>query len=163
MPLHKNSAPQPPVIKFTVVKCSQDKAFALFVMKMDSWWPDKFTVSGMSGGKAKAIRVEAQAGGTITEIGPDGTEHLWGTIKGFAPNDSLSMDFHIPTPGEEVTERSRVDVTYMDLGDGRTRVDLTQSNWEAFGDRAMGLRAGYTGGWTKILDEAFKAKCAKLG
>ncbi len=163
MPNPKSPEPQPPVIKFTVVKCSQDRAFALFVMKMDSWWPDKFTVSGMAGGKAKDIRVEAQAGGTITEVGPDGTEHLWGSFTTFAPNTHLTMDFHIPTPGEEVTARSTVEVKFMGLGDGRTRVDLTQSNWEAFGDRAVGLRAGYNGSWTKILDEAFKAQCAKLG
>src|SRR2546425_8209142 len=71
-----------PIIKTIEVPCSQERAFKVFLNEMDSWWPlGKFTVSAMGGAPAKAIRVEAKQGGKIVEIGPNGTEYLWGTIK----------------------------------------------------------------------------------
>ena len=109
---------------------------------MDTWWPlGKFTVSAMGGAPAKAIRVEAKPGGKIVEIGPTGTEYLWGTIRSYDPHDFVSMDFHIAPPGDEtVDSRSLVEVRFTVLGDTRTRVTLTQRNWEAFGEKAAMLR-----------------------
>ena len=160
MPLSKDPPPLDPLTKTVVVKCTSDKAFSTFVAKMDSWWPvAKYSASAIAGGTAKAIRVQAQKGGVILEVGSDGGEHLWGTILSFNPSTDLSMEFHIPTPGEKTTGRSLVEITFADLGDGRTRVDLNQSNWHAFGDRALGLRAGYLASWTAILDGAFKDAC----
>lgn len=160
MPMTKNPPPLDPLTKTVVVKCTGDKAFSTFVAKMDSWWPvSKYSASAISGGTAKAIRVQAQKGGIILEVGADGKEHRWGKFVTFNPSTDLSMDFHIPTPGETGIGHSLVEMTFSDLGDGRTRVDLKQSNWDAFGDKALGLRAGYTGSWTAILDGAFKKAC----
>src|SRR5438034_7598572 len=121
-----------PIIKTIEVPCSQERAFKVFLNEMDSWWPlGKFTVSAMGGAHAKAIRVEATQGGKIVEIGPNGTEYLWGTIKSYDPHDFVSMDFHFAPPGEKVDARTLVEVRFTALGNKRTRVVLTQSNWEA--------------------------------
>src|SRR5438034_3109419 len=126
-----------PIIKTIEVPCSQERAFKVFLNEMDSWWPlGKFTVSAMGGEPAKAIRVEAKQGGKIVEIGPNGTEYLWGTIKSYDPHDFVSMDFHFAPPGEKVDARTLVEVRFTALGNKRTRVVLTQSNWEAFGERS---------------------------
>lgn len=149
-----------PIIKTIEVQCSQEKAFDVFVNEMDSWWPlDMFTVSAMGGKAARSIRVEAKQGGTIVEIGSDDTKHLWGTIRSFQPHDYISMDFHIPKPNEVVESRSLVELPFTALGDERTRVELTQSNWEAFGDRAEQIRGGYGGGWILIFEQAYKSAC----
>lgn len=160
MPL-KNEVPLEPLTMTVVVPCTGQQAFTTFVAKMDTWWPmGKFTVSGMKGGPgAKAIRVQAQKGGVIIEVGPDNEEHTWGSFISFNPSTDLSMEFHIPNPGEKVTGRSLVEMTFNDLGDGRARVDLSQSNWQAFGDTALGLRAGYLSSWKTILEGAFKKAC----
>src|SRR5256714_7567595 len=130
-----------PIIKTIEVPCSQERAFKVFLNEMDSWWPlGKFTVSAMGGAPAKAIRVEAKQGGKIVEIGPNGTEYLWGTIKSYDPHDFVSMDFHFAPPGEKVDARTLVEVRFTALGNKRTRVVLTQSNWEAFGEKAAMLR-----------------------
>ena len=71
------------------------------------------------------------------EIGHDDAEHLWGTIKSYDPHDSISMDFHIGMPAETA---SLVVVRFTALGNERTRVELTQSNWEAFGEMAEMMR-----------------------
>lgn len=127
---------------------------------MSSWWPlGKYTVSAMGGAPATSIRVDARQGGEIVEIGPNGAEHLWGKIKVFDPSNYISMNFHIPRPGEVVKERSLVELRFTALGVNRTHVELTQSNWEAFGERARDMQGGYGGGWTMIFVGAYKAAC----
>jgi uncharacterized protein YndB with AHSA1/START domain len=149
-----------PIIRTIEVPCSQEKAFRVFLNEMDSWWPlGKFTVSAMAGAPAKSIRVDARQGGKIVEIGPDDTEYLWGTIKSYDPHDFVSMDFHIPQPGEQVASRSLVEVRFTALGNELTRVELVQSNWEAFGERAAMMQGGYGKGWAVIFQQAFKSAC----
>jgi len=158
-----------PIVKAIEVPCSQEKAFRVFVNEMGSWWPlDKFTTSAMRGAPAKSIRVEAKQGGNIVEIGSDDTETSWGTIKSYDPHGFVSMHFHIPQPDEQVQDgsdplgqlgRSLVEVRFIAIGDDQTRVELTQSNWEAFGDMAEALRGGYGGGWVMIFEQAYKSAC----
>ncbi len=136
-----------PIVKTIEVPCTQATAFHVFVNEMGSWWPlHKRSVSMISGKPAKSLRIEPKQGGKIVEIGHDGTEHLWGTIRSYDPNDSISMDFHIGMPAESA---SLVEVRFTALGDERTRVELTQSNWEAFGELAEMMRSGYGSGWVE--------------
>ena len=105
-----------PIIKTIEVPCSQEEAFDVFVNEMDTWWPlGKFSVSAMGGAPAKAIRVEAKPGGTIVEIGPSGTEYLWGTVRSYDPHDFFSMDFHFAPPGDKVDARTIVEVRFTTL------------------------------------------------
>ena len=147
-----------PIVKTIEVPCSQEKAFAVFVNEMGSWWPlDKRSMSLMHGGKpAKSLSIEAKLGGQIVEIGHDDAEHLWGTIKTYDPHDSIRMNFHMGLPADNA---SLVEVNFTDLGSDRTRVELTQSNWEAFGDMAEMMRGGYGSGWVIIFEEAYKSAC----
>src|SRR6266849_5011680 len=122
-----------PIIKTIEVPCSQATAFRVFVNEMGSWWPlDKRSVSMLSGKPAKALRIEPKRGGRIVEIGHDGM-----------PAGSASL----------------VEVRFTALGDERTRVKLTQSNWEAFGELAEMMRSGYGSGWVIIFEQAFKSAC----
>src|SRR6266702_978541 len=91
---------------------------------------------------------------------PPGTESLWGTIKSYQPHDFVSMDFHFAPPGEKVDARTLVEVRFTAIGNQRTRVVLTQSNWEAFGEKAAMLRdRGYGQAWVAIFEGAFKSAC----
>ena len=147
-----------PLISTIEVPCNQEKAFGVFVDEMGSWWPlDQRSMSLMhTGMPAKSLRVEARQGGKIVEIGSDDTEHLWGTINLYDPHDFVSMDFHMGLPPENA---SLVEVRFTTLGEDQTRVELTQSNWEAFGDIAEMMRDGYGSGWVIIFEEAFKSAC----
>ena len=149
-----------PIIKSIEVPCSQETAFEVFLSKMDSWWPlDRFTTSAMAGAPAKSIRVEAKQGGNIVEIGSDGAETLWGTIKSYDSHGFLSMEFHVPQPDENVESRSLLELQFTALGDDQTQVKLTQSNWEALGEMAEQMHGGYSGAWVMIFEQAYKSAC----
>ena len=146
-----------PIVRRIEVPCSQEKAFEVFVTEMNSWWPlGKFSGSALDGRAAKSLRIEPKQGGRIVEIGYDDTEHLWGTIRSYDPHDFFSMDFHIAEPAESA---SLVEVRFTVLGNELTRVELTQSNWEAFGEKAEIMHGGYGSGWIVIFDQAFKSAC----
>ena len=55
--------------------------------------------------------------------------------------------------------RSLVEVRFVTLGTERTRVELTQSNFEAFGDMAEMMHGGYGSGWVIIFEQAYKSAC----
>jgi hypothetical protein len=151
-----------PIIRTIEVPCDQQKAFEVFLNGMDTWWPlGKFTISAMRGAPARAIRIETKLGGKIVEIASDGTEYSWGTIKSYDPPGFVSMDFHIAPPGDETANaRSLLEIRFTALGNKRTRVVLTQSNWEAFGKMAVHLRdGGYGQAWGAIFEGAYKAAC----
>jgi Activator of Hsp90 ATPase homolog 1-like protein len=147
-----------PIISTIEVPCTQEKAFGVFVNDMGSWWPlDKRSMSMRNSGKpAKSLRLEPKLGGKIVETGHDDSEHLWGTITSYDPHELVRMDFHMGLPPETA---SLVEVRFTALEHDRTRVELTQSNWEAFGDLAEQMRGGYGSSWLIIFEQAFKSAC----
>ena len=42
-------------------------------------------------------------------------------------------------------------LTFVDLGDGRTRLDIEHTGWERFGEEAETWRTANTGGWGALL------------
>ena len=147
-----------PMVYTIEVPCSQEKAFSVFVNNFDSWWPlAKRSVSMISGETAKSVSLDPKPGGKIVEIGHDDTEHLWGTVMSYDPHDLFSMDFHMGLPPGE--SASVVEVRFTALEDERTRVVLTHSNWEAYGDLAEMMRGGYGSSWVMIFEQEYKAAC----
>ncbi len=146
-----------PLIKTIEVPCGRQEAFKVFVDEMDTWWPlAKFSASVKFGTTAKGLRLDPRVGGKIVETSTDDTEHLWGTITKYEPHEYLCMDFHIGLPAETA---SVVEVRFTVVEEERTRVVLTQSEWERFGEFAKMMYNGYPKGWIAIFDQAFKAAC----
>jgi hypothetical protein len=147
-----------PIVVTIEVPCSQVQAFEVFVHGMPNWWPlDKRSMSLMHGGQpAKALRIDPQVGGRIVETAHDDTEHHWGTIKAYDPHGYVSMDFHMGLPPEQ---SGLLEVRFTALADQRTRVELTQSNWEGFGDMAEMMRKGYGSSWSLLFEQCYKQAC----
>ena len=148
-----------PVVKTIEVLCSQANAFGVFVNEINSWWPlSTFSVAAKTGGVTTSLRMEPEVGGKIVETTQDGKEYVWGTVRSFTPPDSLRMDWH---PGKPAESASLVEVRFTALGDERTRVELTESNWEAAaaGDKAGQVGAGPRPGWILIFERRFKSAC----
>ena len=148
-----------PVVKTIEVPCSQAKAFAVFVNEINTWWPlSTYSVAAKAGGVAKSLRMEPEVGGKIVETNQDDTKYVWGTIKSYSPPDSFSMDWH---PGKPAESASLVEVRFTTIGNERTRVELTESNWEAAatGDRPGRFGARHRPGWVLIFERAFRSAC----
>lgn len=147
----------PPLVKTIEVPCDQREAFEVFIHEMHTWWPlTKFSASVKFGLQPEGLRVDPRVGGKIVERCADGTEHLWGTLTAYEPHEYVRMDFHIGLPSSRA---SLVEVRFTSLGQERTRVELTQSEWERFGEFADMMRNGYPKGWAVIFDEAYRAAC----
>jgi len=145
-------------ISYTIdVPCNQETAFTVFT-DIGSWWPlDKRSNSMRTDQTAKSVSLTPKPGGKIIELTEEGIEYHWGTVRIFDPHDLFVMDFHMGLP--PMDPASQVEVSFIALDDNRTRVTLTQSNWEAFGDMAEMMRNGYGGSWGLLFEDAYKAAC----
>ena len=147
-----------PVVKTVVVPCSQERAFSIFATDFAKWWPkDKHSVSAMgeTAKPAKEVRLDPRTGGDVWEIGPDGTRYEWGSVAVYDPHARLSLNWHIARPKEEATT---VDVTFEPVPDG-TKVTLTHTGWEVFGENAGSMRENYNGGWVHVFETCFGEAC----
>lgn len=146
-----------PIVKTIEVPCTQTQAFDVFVKEVTTWWPlDKNSVSAMNGKVAKAIVIEPKKGGKVVEIAHDDTEHRWGSVTRYDPHAQFTMDWHIGMPAENASE---VDIRFVPIDDSNTRVELTHSRWEAFGDKAADMRKGYDSGWVGVFEQAYRGAC----
>lgn len=73
------------------------------------------------------------------------------------------MDFHVPHPSEQQPGFSTVEVRFVVVAKNRTRVELTQSNWEGLGAMAEMSQRGYQHAWTMIFETAYKDACQREG
>lgn len=146
-----------PVVKKTLVNCSPQQAFDVFVHQFGTWWPThSHSVSVMNGGPEPEVTMEAKQGGAVTERAPDGTEHKWGTVQLYQPGRALSILWHLNNAPEQATV---IDVTF-DAQSEQTRVVLSHSNWEALGDMGPFMRESYNNGWVAVFEGHFAKACA---
>jgi hypothetical protein len=139
------------------VPCSQQQAFKVFA-DIGSWWPlDKRSTSMHHNTTPKSLQVDQRVGGEIIEITEEGAEYLWGTIRTYDQYELFVMDFHMGMPAPDPA--SQVEVRFTALDKNCTKVTLTQSNWEAFGDMAEMMRGGYGGSWGLLFENAYCAAC----
>lgn len=146
-----------PITKTVDVPCPQQRAFETFV-DFPKWWPlEKRSMSLMSAkAPAKSLSVETHEGGRIVELAADDQEHHWGTFRVFAPHNHVQFDFHMGLPAEQT---GQVDVRFTALSATETRVELTHSNWEGYGDMAEMMFNGYGSSWAMLFEEHFAGAC----
>ena len=146
-------------MKTIEVPCNLKKAFTVF-MDMGSWWPtNKVATSVMRGQTVKALRVDAKEGGRIVEVGSDGNEQLWGTIKTYDPYRYVNMDFHIPHP----TEKNPGFSTSKSASPLWATTGPASSSSRATGKRSATSprwsKAATARAWVMIFEGAYKAAC----
>ncbi|SEW28833.1 Activator of Hsp90 ATPase homolog 1-like protein [Aliiroseovarius sediminilitoris] len=147
-----------PIVKKVNVACDPDRAFDVFVNRTTSWWPlGGHAVSAGQGKAALAVTIEPRVGGAVYETMFDGARTDWGKVLVFEAGRKLSMTWH---PGNNADAPTRVDVEFEGLGDGTTRVTLTHSGWEVWGEDADTRRGSYDGGWDNVFGICYAAAFA---
>ena len=74
-------------------------------------------------------------------------------VVGYRPNvgapERVVFTWH---PGSEPSSATEVEITFSDR-DGQTKVVVTHSGWETFGEKAEETRGGYDKGWDLVLEK----------
>jgi uncharacterized protein YndB with AHSA1/START domain len=133
-----------PVLASVHVRRSPVDAFRVFTDRIADWWP--LPTHGCFGDKAAGLGFDD---GRLVERSADGDLEIWGEVLTWEPPRRFAVTWH---PGRPDAPHSVVEVEFRADADG-TRVELTHSGWEAYGDRAAEARAAYDGpdAWALVL------------
>ncbi|HEV3191446.1 MAG TPA: SRPBCC family protein [Polyangiaceae bacterium] len=147
-------SPETSVRKSVVINAPLAHAFTVFTERFDSWWPRTHHI-----GKVEPFMavLEPRDGGRWFERGADGSECEWGRVLVYSPPTRVVLSWHLDGTFEydaDPSKASRVEVTFHDEGNGRTRVELVHSQLDRHGAGWEKIResVGSTGGWGGILE-----------
>jgi uncharacterized protein YndB with AHSA1/START domain len=127
------------------IEAPAEHAFEVWTMRLSHWWPKGHSASG---DPDTVVALEPRPGGRIFERTSDGTEIDWGEITLWQPPTKLGYSWHINRPRSDATD---VELTFVDLGDGTTRLDIVHAGWERLGAEGEGWLDANSGGWAALL------------
>jgi uncharacterized protein YndB with AHSA1/START domain len=96
-----------------------------------------------------AVVLEDRVGGRLYERWHDGGEADWGQVLAWEPPTRLLLAWK---PNPERPAPTEVEVRFLAVERGRTRVELEHRGWERLGDLAAQARDSYRDGWPTVLD-----------
>jgi len=135
----------PPVEITTDVDLPADEAFTLFTEGIFSWWP--YDTHSVGQENVAEVCFDVRVGGEISEVGRDGSRHVWGTVIELDRPRRILYTWH---PGHDASATQTVEVTFTSAGEG-TRVRLVHSGWENAEERE-----GYLQGWAFVFGERYR-------
>jgi uncharacterized protein YndB with AHSA1/START domain len=150
------------VRKSVLVNVPIAHAFKVFTERFDSWWPRSHHIAKIE--PFTAI-MEPRTGGRWYERGADGSECEWGRVLEYSPPRRVTVSWHLQpnwTYDPDPAKASRVEVSFHDEGNGKTRVELVHSQLDRHGAGWEALRdsVGSQGGWGGIVEMFAKAASA---
>lgn len=126
------------------IGAAPDRVFRAYVEEIDAWWPRRGTYRysfAPAGTESAAIGFEPRPGGRFYERYADGSEYEIGRIERWEPPDRLTYTWKAPGWADSST----VDVAFVRLAEGRTRVEVTHAGLLA------PLEDGYATGLREML------------
>jgi uncharacterized protein YndB with AHSA1/START domain len=138
-----------PIRKSVFVRCDVERAFDLYTLGTDTWWPleTHSRHDEIDGAKVERVEFPTEAGRPILEHLSTGDALPWGEILVLERPHRLVIAWK---PNASPNPPTEVEVTFTPEGEG-TRVDLEHRGWERLGAVAEESRAGYDEGWDVVL------------
>jgi len=127
------------------IDCSPAHAFDVWTTRLSTWWPKGHSASG---DPDTVALLEPRLGGRLYERTQDGRESEWGEITEWDPPRRLGYRWHIAW---DVALATDVELTFVDLGGDRTRLEVVHTGWDGFGEEADRFRTANSGGWGALL------------
>jgi hypothetical protein len=127
------------------VNCTPDVAFRTWTTRASTWWPPGHSFSNEHGIE---VVFEERVGGRIFERTASGVEHEWGRMTVWEPPTRLAYSWHLRFSPDEATD---VEIRFVDLDQGRTRVEIEHGGWDRLGELAPVRREGNRLGWTSVF------------
>ena len=134
------------------VRCSITTAFQVFSAQLNQWWPKSHS---RSGDPNTTVMIEPWIGGRLYERTQAGVEYVWGQVIIWEPPLRLAYHWYLGSSSEQP---SRVAISFTDLGNHQTRVDVFHRGPELIGaiwERNFSI---YAASWDHIL-AAYTAVC----
>jgi hypothetical protein len=130
------------------VEASAEHAFRVFTEEIGTWWDDDKHI--LRAPLAQMV-FEPYVGGHIIDRGTDGSECRWARVLVYEPpvRVCFSWDINLQWQIENDPERaSEVEITFTELGPGRTRVVLTHRHLDRHGEGWEDMRDAVGSGWS---------------
>ncbi|MEJ6785385.1 SRPBCC family protein [Aminobacter sp. Piv2-1] len=140
-----------PVRRSVTVKAAPQRAFKVFTAGFSSWWPKGHSIGSVP---QKTATIEPRVGGRWYETGEDGSECPWGDVIAWEPPQRILLAWRIGADWKyDPKLLTEVEVHFVPLAEGGTRVELEHRLLENMGDKADETAAmlGSEGGWGGIL------------
>jgi uncharacterized protein YndB with AHSA1/START domain len=154
-----STAPSIPPLGGTVtVGVPVERAFRVFTVAFNSWWPAQYHIGQAD--IAEAV-LEPRAGGRWYERGVDGSECDWGRVLTWEPPHRLVVTWQINGQWQfdpDPAHASEIEVRFTADGPEQTTVELEHRLLDRLVD-GQALRDGITGGggWGALLELFAKA------
>ena len=136
-----------------VVDVSPEHAFRVFTERFDEVKPREHNLLAVP---IERTVLEPKAGGTVYDVGSDGSRCTWGRVLAYEPSDRLVISWDISPrwqlePDPERT--SEVEIRFVAETPARTRVELEHRHLERHGPDWEEIRDGVGGdqGWPLYL------------
>ena len=135
-----------------------ERAFSVFVERMETWWPASHHIGAQP---FQAIFVEPRVGGRWYERDLQGNECDWGTVLAWGPPRRVTFSWHLGLDWKfnpDVAKASEVEIRFTSEGPSTTLVELEHSRLERHGEGYQQLRTALDGpnAWESILAEFAK-------
>ena len=135
------------------VEVAQAEAFRVFTEEFDGIKPREHNLLAVD--VAETV-LEPHVGGAAYDRGVDGSTCRWGRVLAFEPPDRLVLSWDINPQWQLETDPSRaseVEVRFVALGTGTTRVELVHRHLDRHLDGWQQVRDGVAsdGGWPLYL------------
>lgn len=143
-----------PTLQITVeVAVGADRAFEVFTTEFDRIKPREHNL--LDEDIAETV-LEPWAGGRLFDRGVDGAECHWGRVLDCEPPHRLRLAWHISPHWQLETDADRyseVEITFTEVPDGRTRVELEHRHLDRHGEGWSQAKEGLAGdgGWPLYL------------
>jgi uncharacterized protein YndB with AHSA1/START domain len=130
-----------------------ERAFAVFVDELNSWWPREYSWAGEN---LETIGIEPRYGGRCFERARDGTTQVWGTVLAVERPNHIVFAWQITAdrkPEQSETTSSRVDVRFAAPEPGKTDVLLVHRDFFRHGEGWEKYREDMAGkkGWPYLI------------
>jgi hypothetical protein len=125
-----------PILLEFAVSCTAEEAFDTWTSRISMWWPKEHT---RSTDRETQVVIEPRVGGRLFERTPAGEEFHWGSVTTWDRPHHFGYRWHITSPPDEATH---VDVRFVEIGDGTTRVTILHSGFDGLGDKGPPRREG---------------------
>jgi uncharacterized protein YndB with AHSA1/START domain len=135
-----------------------ERAFSVFVERMETWWPASHHIGAQP---FQAIFVEPRVGGRWYERDLQGNECDWGTVLAWGPPRRVTFSWHLGLDWKfnpDLAKASEVEIRFTSEGPSTTLVELEHSRLERHGEGYQQLRTALDGpnAWASILAEFAK-------